>query len=166
MTTYKLSERLNRLLGHCVGDYIKSATPIASGNVAASFQFDLENKATARSPASIRNDLKMLEEMGLLKQIHTSGGRVPTTAGYSAYVESTTGSDFAADVINDLYILSQMMDRIDKKLSGEGKFPLQALNYDQIVERRQNIYKMLEVPDLEMSALFLIIKERIDGRKK
>ena len=40
------------------------------------------------SPATIRNTLQDLEEMGLITQPHTSAGRIPTDAGYRVYVDS------------------------------------------------------------------------------
>jgi len=152
----ELSPRLSDLLEKSVEDYIKSAVPIASGHIAAKSE---------KSSATIRNGLKTLEEMGYLRQVHTSGGRVPTTMGYRAYIDLTTDATFAADLINDLAALSQLVSRIDRKLRGSVANPLVTMDREQTQERRNNIYKLLEVPDLEMSAFYLIIKERIDGRK-
>ena len=152
-----LNQRLSELLNNCVEEYIKSASPVSSGTVAA-------KDSVGFSSATIRNDLKMLEQMGLLRQVHTSGGRVPTRHGYAAYMGTNDSIGFAGDIINDLYELTRLIERIDRKLSG-GAFPLRTWTHDNVLERRQNIYRLLEVPDLDMSALYLIIKERIDGRK-
>src|SRR3989441_5919509 len=43
------------------------------------------------SPASVRNVMSDLEEMGFLAQPHTSAGRVPTDKGYRYYVDSLLG---------------------------------------------------------------------------
>jgi len=40
------------------------------------------------SPATVRNEMAALEEMGLISQPHTSAGRVPTDAGYRFYVDN------------------------------------------------------------------------------
>ncbi len=61
-----------------VDDYIKSAQPITSGSLNAHFQ-DI-------SSATLRNELNALESMGYFKQLHTSGGRVPTALAYKEYV--------------------------------------------------------------------------------
>ena len=61
-----------------VDDYIKSAQPITSGSLNAHFQ-DI-------SSATLRNELNALESMGYFKQLHTSGGRVPTALAYTEYV--------------------------------------------------------------------------------
>ena len=75
-----LSIRLLELLEQCIEDYIKTAVPISSGVLSA-------KPKIARSSATVRNELKTLEEMGFLKQVHTSGGRIPTTQGYRVYVD-------------------------------------------------------------------------------
>jgi len=154
-----MNNRLQELLRSSVEEYIKSATPISSGTIAGKVEVSL-------SPATIRSDLKTLEQMGLLRQIHTSGGRVPTTMGYRAYIDSTNYQSFAGDLINDLYTLTRLVERIDRKIFGTGSFPIMAQGYDQMLERRQNIYRLLEIPDLEMSAFYLIIKERMDLTKR
>ena len=43
------------------------------------------------SSATVRNDLAMIERLGFIQQRHTSGGRVPTDAGYRYYVERLMG---------------------------------------------------------------------------
>jgi len=153
-----LDMRLFELLSQSIEEYIKSAAPIASSILSQKNENHL-------SSATIRNDLKILEQLGYLKQIHTSGGRVPTESGYKAYIKATHDPTFALDLINDLTELKCLVDRIDRKINGTGAFPIRANNYQHILERRQNIYRLLEIPDLDTSAFYLIIKERLDGRK-
>lgn len=76
----KLSQRKNDILLAIVEDYIKDASPITSGAVKERHLPDI-------SSATLRTELNALEAMGFLRQLHTSGGRVPTTKGYSYYVE-------------------------------------------------------------------------------
>ena len=152
MAVELLNQRLADLLKTSVEEYIKSATPIASSTLVGKTGMNL-------SSATIRNDLKMLEQMGLLHQIHTSGGRVPTTLGFRTYVDTTNDLTFAGDLINDLQELSRLVARIDRKLFGSGNFPITPSDA-HILERRKNIYRLLEIPDLDISAFYLIIKER------
>jgi len=152
-----LNARLAELVGQCVEEYIKTATPVASSTIA--------NKSSAHlSSATIRNDLRMLEQLGYLRQVHTSGGRVPTTLGYKAYIESLGANTFAGDLINDLAELARVAERINRKISGSGSYPLRTNDYRSMLERRQNIHLLLGMPDLEMSAFYLIIKERADTK--
>ena len=69
------------MLRAVVTDYIRSAEPVGSGTVAARYRLGV-------SPATIRNDMALLTEMGFLEQPHTSAGRVPTDLGYRFYVDS------------------------------------------------------------------------------
>ena len=75
----KLKGRKHELMISVVEDYIKDASPITSGGVQKNHLNDV-------STATLRNELSALEAMGLLKQLHTSGGRVPTPLGYKYYV--------------------------------------------------------------------------------
>ena len=68
-----------------VDEYIKTAQPITSGGLNLHFK-DI-------SSATIRNELNALESMGYFKQLHTSGGRVPTSLAYKEYVNSLLESD-------------------------------------------------------------------------
>ena len=63
-----------------VDEFIKTAQPITSGQLNQHFK-DI-------SSATIRNELNALESMGYLRQLHTSGGRVPTSLAYKGYVNS------------------------------------------------------------------------------
>lgn len=74
-----LSERKLKILHSIVSDYIDSAEPVGSRTL--SKRGDLEI-----SPATIRNEMADLEEMGFLAQPHTSAGRIPTDKAYRLYV--------------------------------------------------------------------------------
>lgn len=93
---FKLSDRKRDILLSAVGNYIDNALPITSGNV--------QNTAfNTLSSATLRNELNALEEMGYLKQLHTSGGRIPTSQGYKFYVESLLQSQkFDSDVVDSI----------------------------------------------------------------
>jgi len=148
-----LNQRMSDLLTCCVEQYIKMATPVTSS--------DIERRdGNEFSSATIRNDMKTLDQMGYLRQLHTSGGRVPTLMGYKVYIDNSPETTFVGDIVNDLYTLMQFANRIEKKLFGTG-----CVNTDVAEIRRKNIHRMLEVPDVDMSAFYLILKERMNGRK-
>lgn len=75
-----LSERQKMILTAIVDDYIRSAEPVGSRSISkrGDVQF---------SPATIRNEMSDLEELGYLEQPHTSAGRVPSDKGYRYYVD-------------------------------------------------------------------------------
>lgn len=75
------SDRNDAILDLIVQAYIESAEPVGSRMISKRSDLGL-------SPASIRNVMADLEENGLLKQPHTSAGRVPTDRGYRYWVDS------------------------------------------------------------------------------
>jgi heat-inducible transcriptional repressor len=76
-----LDERSKKVLCAVVQNYINSPDPVGSRTVAKKYSFSL-------SPATIRNIMADLEDLGFLSQPHTSAGRVPTDRGYRFYVDS------------------------------------------------------------------------------
>lgn len=76
-----LTERDREILHILIADYIATADPIGSRTISKKCSGHL-------SPATIRNVMSDLTEMGLIAQPHTSAGRVPTDAGFRYYVES------------------------------------------------------------------------------
>jgi heat-inducible transcriptional repressor len=75
-----LSDRTLRVLATLVREHIETGEPVASQALVRRGGFGL-------SSATIRNILVQLEELGYLRQPHTSAGRVPTDLGYRAYVD-------------------------------------------------------------------------------
>jgi len=75
-----LSERQEKILNLLVKEYIDIAEPISSGLLQKRADLDI-------SPATIRNELQELTELGYVMQPHTSAGRVPTEKGYKFFVE-------------------------------------------------------------------------------
>ena len=76
----KLSDRKKKILSAVVDESISRGEPISSKDIQ-------EKYLSEYSPATIRNELMALEEMGFLSQPHTSAGRVPTIEGYKKYVD-------------------------------------------------------------------------------
>jgi len=76
-----LSERSQNILEAIVEDYIASAEPVGSRAISRKHDFNL-------SPASVRNVMADLEELGLLCSPHTSAGRIPTGKGFQYYIDS------------------------------------------------------------------------------
>lgn len=81
-----LDDRSRRVLNAVVRSYIDRPDPVGSRFVTRKYSFGF-------SPATIRNIMADLEEMGFLNQPHTSAGRVPTDKGYRFYVDSLGGED-------------------------------------------------------------------------
>ena len=78
---FELSARARHVLYHCVTEYVATGEPVGSRTLAKRSGLDL-------SPASIRNVLSDLEELGFLRQPHTSAGRVPTARAFRLFIDA------------------------------------------------------------------------------
>jgi heat-inducible transcriptional repressor len=75
-----LDDRKLEVLRAIVQDFVSSEEPVGSKAL-------VERHNLGVSPATIRNDMAMLEEEGYITQPHTSAGRVPTDKGYRLFVD-------------------------------------------------------------------------------
>lgn len=75
-----LDERKQKILKAIIDDFIITAEPVGSRTIARKYNIGI-------SPATIRNEMSDLEEMGYLEQPHTSAGRIPSDKGYRFYVD-------------------------------------------------------------------------------
>lgn len=123
---FMLNERQAYILSAVIREYVETAEPVASAVIASKYKLDV-------SPATIRNDMAMLEELGFLRQPHTSSGRVPTEDGYRLYLKlmqprrPTAPKFHAAErkAIAGLEDTKDQMRQLAKtlvKLSGESAF--------------------------------------------
>ena len=81
MEEYLFKDREKAILRFVIHQFILTANPVGSRNVSKKYDLGL-------SPASIRNVMADLEDLGFLNHPHTSAGRVPTDKGYRVYVDS------------------------------------------------------------------------------
>jgi heat-inducible transcriptional repressor len=84
----ELPERDRRILGALVQAYIDHGEPISS--------LWLASRGFGVSSATLRNIMARLEELGYVRQPHTSAGRVPTDMGYRSYVDQLMADRRAA----------------------------------------------------------------------
>ena len=77
----ELNERTKSILNAIINSYIATAEPVGSRTVTKRYELGI-------SPATVRNIMSDLEEMGFLSQPHTSAGRVPTDKAYRFYIDT------------------------------------------------------------------------------
>jgi heat-inducible transcriptional repressor len=78
---FQLDARARGLLRSLIAQYIRDGEPVGSRTLAKQSGLDI-------SPATIRNVMADLEDIGLVATPHTSAGRVPTAQGYRLFVDS------------------------------------------------------------------------------
>jgi heat-inducible transcriptional repressor len=76
----ELGPRKAAVLRAVVEEYVRTGEPVGSETIA-------ERAGLGVSPATIRNEMAALEELGYLSHPHTSAGRIPTDLGYRYYVD-------------------------------------------------------------------------------
>ncbi len=75
-----MDDRKWMILQAIIEDYVSTAEPVGSRTISKKYVTDV-------SPATIRNEMSDLEDLGYIEQPHTSSGRVPSDKGYRMYVD-------------------------------------------------------------------------------
>lgn len=118
-----LTERQKLILQAVVNNYIESAEPIGSRAVS-------KRNYIGYSPATIRNEMADLEEMGYLEQPHTSSGRIPSNKGYRYYVDNLID-------LNDIKISKDILINVGEL------FTRQFTEFEQIIEQTVSILSQI-----------------------
>lgn len=85
-----LSDRRQRVLAALIEEYVARAIPVGSRTLTERYELGV-------SPATVRNELSMLEGEGYISQPHTSAGRIPTDFGYRTFVDNLIESGVIAE---------------------------------------------------------------------
>jgi heat-inducible transcriptional repressor len=116
-----LTERDRKILQAIILDYISTAQPVGSRIVSKKYKMGL-------SPATIRNVMSDLEEMGFLLQPHASAGRVPTDHAFRFYVDC---------ILNMRKLSAAERGRIEKGLQEESP------DINEIMKRASHLLSLL-----------------------
>ena len=144
----QLDERKNKILQAVIKNYLETGEPVGSRTISKYADLDL-------SPATIRNEMSDLEEMGYIFQPHTSAGRIPTDAGYRLYVdamleEKQEEKKESHSQLKD--VMSERIDRIENVLKDMAKMLAHNTNYTSIVSMPQtnkNKLKFVQLTQVE-----------------
>jgi len=96
----KLDERKKRILESIIKDYVETAEPVGSRAVVKKHDLKI-------SPATVRNEMADLEEMGFLEQPHTSAGRIPSEQGFRYFVDWMMEKEHLSD--SELEMLQKVL---------------------------------------------------------
>jgi heat-inducible transcriptional repressor len=101
-----LTERSSRILGYIVAEYITHAAPVPSQVIADYAELGV-------SPATIRNEMALLEKEGYLIRPHTSAGCIPSDKGYRHYVESIENARLPRE---DQRLIAHTFHQVEKEV--------------------------------------------------
>lgn len=116
-----LTDRQLQILQVIVDDFISSAQPVGSRQIS-------KKSWIGYSPATIRNEMADLEELGFLEKTHSSSGRVPSEKGYRFYVDHLLKPK--AMSTNDIQLIQSL-------------FQNQLLEMEQVIRESANILSEL-----------------------
>ncbi len=103
MHAKQLNDREAQVLKAIVYEYIATGKPVGSRSFVQKYSFSL-------SPATMRNIMFDLEQMGYLSHPHTSSGRIPTDKGYRFYVDSLLDT-YETVAKTDIEVREEMLAR-------------------------------------------------------
>ena len=147
-----LDERAKLLLKALIERYIADGQPVGSRTLSRASGLEL-------SPATIRNVMADLEDLGLIISPHTSAGRIPTARGYRLFVDTMLTAD-RADIVTPELVPEQPQKVIANAanlLSSLSQFVGVVL-----VPRRTSVFKHIEFVRLS-ERRFLVIIVSPDG---
>lgn len=110
-----VTDRQKQILKVIVEEYVKSAKPVSSNHICDKLKC---------SSATIRNEMVILEEAGMLEKNHFASGRIPSENGYKYYVEN-------------------LME--PKKMTGEDMLKLQTIFRNNALDVDDTIKKSIEL---------------------
>lgn len=127
-----IGDRKWLILQAIIEDYISTAEPVGSRTISKKYVTDV-------SPATIRNEMSDLEELGLIEQPHTSAGRVPSEKGYRLYVDKLMETKNQEDVQNELLRkeLQDTMGEIDRLVKHASKLLSNMTSYATFITTPQ-----------------------------
>ena len=153
----ELDSRKKAILYAIIENYQETGEPVGSRTISKLEHFKF-------SPATIRNEMADLEEMGLIVQPHTSAGRIPTDKGYRLYVDKMLEEqkeekkDLPALPMANL--LSKRIDRVEELLVKMAQILASNTNYTTMVtgpHYRKNKLKFLQLSAMEDGKLLAVV---------
>lgn len=152
----QLDNRAQTLLKALVERYIADGQPVGSRALSKISGLEL-------SPATIRNVMADLEEMGFVASPHTSAGRIPTPRGYRVFVDTLLTID-AIDALDEATLETRLQSRLpvnsQQKIIANAAQVLSSLSHFAgvvMTPRRESIFKQIEFLRLSEKRILLVI---------
>lgn len=150
-----LGDRKRLILQAIIEDYINTAEPVGSRTISKKY-------LTGTSPATIRNEMADLEEMGYIEQPHTSAGRIPSDKGYRLYVDNMMAQQ-SVNMMQDELIKKQFTDtlgEIDRLIKHASKLLSQMTQYTSIIttpQVKKTLLKHIQLIKVDATTVLAII---------
>lgn len=147
-----LDERKITILHAIIRNYLETGEPVGSRTISKYTDLEL-------SPATIRNEMADLEEMGYIIQPHTSAGRIPTDKGYRLYVDSMM-EEKEKEIEELKGIILEREEKMDRMLKSVAKVLAVNTNYATVVSApaiRSNKIKFLQLSRIDKNQILAVV---------
>lgn len=151
----ELDERKKRILATVIENYIESAEPVGSKQIAEEYEHEY-------SSATIRNEMKLLEDYGLLEQPHISAGRVPSTKGYRYYVDNLM-KDNTLSMVDIDYINNNIVSygSVEKTLENAAEVVSKLLNLPTVLNvKSSDVVEQIKVLKISEKVLLIVLMSK------
>ncbi len=154
-----LDKRKIKILKAIIASYIDNAEAVGSRTISKKYELGV-------SPATIRNEMSDLEEMGFLVQPHTSSGRIPTDKAYRYYVDDLwkkTLNTKNSDLEGIRKIIDEEAHELDSIFNNSVRILSQFTKYTSFIiapHLKKSVIKRIQlVPIAETKVLLVIVLE-------
>lgn len=155
-----LTPRQETILKSVIESHIETSGPVGS-------RFITERYSLSFSPATIRNEMGLLEEIGFLTHPHTSSGRLPTDGGYRYYLDHTTFEEAfpegvyerVAEELNPQHLGSQVMEAFLDRVSSLLSSMTQEIGLSLSVTPEQEMAQKIDELTLSLQGLTNILEQ-------
>jgi heat-inducible transcriptional repressor len=148
-----LSPRQEHILCKVIDDYLRTGQPVASRSIAAAADLDC-------GPSTVRNELALLEEYGLLDHPHVSAGRVPTDAGHRYVVDRLLSAEHPLPAQPQRLQLSLIRSEVEEAMRATTETLSQMTNLLAVVSApsmNTATIKHIEVLSLQPQVVLVVI---------
>ena len=150
-----MDERKKKVLQAIVQDYILTAEPIGSRTISRKYDLGV-------SPATIRNEMADLEELGYIEQPHTSAGRIPSQTGYRYYVDFLMEKEplHENELVSIKKHFNTKADEISNMLKHTSQLISQLTSYTALItlpELKRGVVSTLQLIPVSTDKVLLII---------
>lgn len=151
-----LDKRKIKILKAIISSYIDNAEAVGSRTISKKYELGV-------SPATIRNEMSDLEEMGFLVQPHTSSGRIPTDKAYRYYVDDLwkkASNSKDSNLSEIIKVIDEEAHEMESVMKNSVRILSQFTKYTSFIiapHLRKSVIKRIQLVPIAETKLLLVI---------
>ncbi len=144
-----LDERKVKILEAIISNYLATAEPVGSRTISKNYDLGI-------SPATIRNEMSDLEDLGFIVQPHTSAGRIPSDKGYRLYVDM---------LMNEEKLQMVKLEQVNSLIASANRIENLLMEIANVLAERTHLTAVVSKPRYERSSVKKLSLILVDKRK-